>query len=358
MHFAPAFADVVLACRGVLQSGELLEMHMKNIRLHAALLAASAALVLAATPCVAQAEELVKIGITAPLSGPPAQSGVSLRQGMTAAAEEWNAKGGVTVAGKPLKIDLLFEDNQANPAQGVSAAQKLITNDQVNFLIGDAFASSVTIAEMDLADQYKIPMMSCEPVSGAISAKIEKDPQKYQYFWKADFNSQGYAATIFQTYAALIKSAEFKPAKKTVAFIVEDTDYGRSIAANATDLFKADGWNVIANNTVPLGNTNFSSALIKLNYDSPGCPGLRLYLGQFGRGAVQAIPGTGPQVLPVRDLLSHPAGLSQRRRQRRRRPDVGAAALRCRPTPRRQSARRKDPGQIQHRRHERPCLWL
>ena len=144
---------------------------MNNIRLRAALLAASTALVLAATPCVAQAEEVVKIGITAPLSGPPAQSGVSLRQGMTAAAEEWNAKGGVTVAGKPHKIDLLFEDNQANPAQGVSAAQKLITNDQVNFLIGDAFASSVTIAEMDLADQYKIPMMSCEPVSGAISAR-------------------------------------------------------------------------------------------------------------------------------------------------------------------------------------------
>ena len=241
---------------------------MNNIRLRAALLAASTALVLAAPPCVAQAE-VVKIGITAPLSGPPAQSGVSLRQGMTAAAEEWNAKGGVTIAGKSLKIDLLFEDNQANPAQGVSAAQKLITNDQVNFLIGDAFASSVTIAEMDLADQYKIPMMSCEPVSGAISAKIEKDPQKYQYFWKADFNSQGYAATIFQTYAALIKGGQFKPAKKTVAFIVEDTDYGRSIAANAADLFKADGWNVIANNTVPLGNTNFSSALIKLNYESP-----------------------------------------------------------------------------------------
>lgn len=151
----------------------------------------------------------------------------------------------------------------------MSAAQKLITNDQVNFLIGDAFASSVTIAEMDLADQYKIPMMSCEPVSGAISDKIEKNPEKYQYFWKADFSSQGYAATIFQTYAALIKNGEFKPIKKTVAFIVEDTDYGRSIAANATDLFKADGWNVIANNTVPLGNTNFSSALIKLGYDNP-----------------------------------------------------------------------------------------
>ena len=162
---------------------------MKIIRLHSALLAASTALLLAATSWVAQAEELVKIGITAPLSGPPAQSGLSLRQGMTVVVEEWNAKGGVTVDGKPHKIELLFEDNQDNPAQGVSAAQKLITNDHVHFLIGDAFASSVTIAEMDLADQYKIPMMSCEPVSGAISDKIAKDPQKYQFFWKADLTA-------------------------------------------------------------------------------------------------------------------------------------------------------------------------
>lgn len=90
---------------------------MKTIRLHAALLAASATFVLAVPPAVAQAQETVKIGITDPLSGPPAQSGVSLRQGMTVAAAEWNAKGGVTVDGKALKIELLFEDNQANPAQ-------------------------------------------------------------------------------------------------------------------------------------------------------------------------------------------------------------------------------------------------
>ena len=240
---------------------------MKHIRLHPALLFAFAAMPLAVVPGLAQ--EAVKIGVTGPFSGPAAQSGLALRQGMTVAADEWNAKGGVTIDGKPVKVEILFEDTQDNPAQGVSAAQKLITDNRVNFLIGDAFASSVTIAEMDLADQYKIPMMSCEPVSGAISAKIEKDPQKYQYFWKADFNSQGYAATIFQTYASLIKGGQFTPAKKTIAFLIEDSDYGRSIAGNAADLFKTDGWNVIASNTVPLGSTNFNSVLTKLSYQNP-----------------------------------------------------------------------------------------
>lgn len=241
---------------------------MKDVQ-RRAVLGGVAALVLLSLVGTAAAQDAVKIGITGPFSGAAAQSGLALRQGMTVAVEEWNAKGGVAVDGKNAKVDLTFEDTQDNPAQGVSAAQKLITDNRVNFLIGDAFASSVTMAEMDLADQYKIPMMSCEPVSGAISAKIAKDPEKYSYFWKADFNSQGYAATIYDTYAALVKEEVFKPAKKTVAFVVEDTDYGRSIAANAQNLFKSGGWSVTANDTVPLGSTNFNTALTKLAYQAP-----------------------------------------------------------------------------------------
>ncbi len=244
---------------------------MKTICRQSTRLAAIAILALLTTALVgpASAQDSLMIGVTAPLSGPAAQSGLALRQGMIIAADEWNAKGGVTLGGKHRKVELLVEDNQGDPAQGVSAAQKLITSNKVNFLIGDAFASSVTMAEMDLADQYKIPMMSCEPVSGAISEKIEKDPQKYRYFWKGDYNSDGYATTLYGTYISLMKSGQVKPVKKTIAFLVEDTDYGRSIASDTINRFKADGWNIIANNTVPLGSTNFNAVLAKLSYANP-----------------------------------------------------------------------------------------
>ncbi|MGH7119859.1 MAG: ABC transporter substrate-binding protein [Acetobacteraceae bacterium] len=216
----------------------------------------------------AQSSGVVKIGVTGPFSGPAAQSGLALKQGMTVAADAWNAKGGIPIGGTPHKVELLFEDTADNPAEGVSGVTKLITDNRVNFVIGDAFASSVTVAEMDLADQYKTPMMSCEPVSSVISHKVAADPAKYQYFWKADFNSAGYAATIHDTYAWLIKGGLFKPAHKTIAFIVEDTDYGRSIAALAADLFKKDGWKLVANNAVPLATTNFNAALTKLSYQN------------------------------------------------------------------------------------------
>lgn len=217
----------------------------------------------------AYAAQVIKIGVTAPLSGPASQSGLALEQGMKAAAADWNKKGGVDLGGQKYKIKLLFEDTQDNPAQGVSIVQKLINQDNVNFVIGDAFSSSVTLAEMDLADQFKMPMMSCEPVSSEIPKKIEKNPGKYKYFWKADFSSNGYADTVYETYKDLIKAGKFKPRNKKVAFIVENTDYGRSIAKLTGNLFKKDGWTVVSTDTVQLGNTRFTSILTKLSYRKP-----------------------------------------------------------------------------------------
>lgn len=219
---------------------------------------------------LAWSAQTVQIGVTGPFSGPAAQSGLALRQGMETAATEANEQGGLTVNGKKEKIKLLFEDTQDNPAQGVSAAQKLITDNKVDFLIGDAFSTSVTVAEMDLSGQYKMPMMSCEPVGSILSNKVEQHPDKYKYYWKADFGSEAYAATIFDTYKSLIKSGKFKPKSKTIAFIDEDTDYGRSISAKAAKLFQQAGWKVISNNTVALGDTNFNTVLTKLSYRHPG----------------------------------------------------------------------------------------
>jgi branched-chain amino acid transport system substrate-binding protein len=234
-----------------------------------ALLGASALLASVSAGASVQAQDVLKIGVTAPLSGAPAHAGIGVRQGMTIAVEEWNAKGGITIDGKPHKVEVLVEDNQANPAQGVSAAQKLILNDKVQFVIGDATASSVTLAVMDLSAQHNMPMMSCEAVSSAIAKKVADNPEKFKHFWKGNVESEGYAAAVRDTYGWLIKNGKFKPAQKSIAFIVEDTDFGRSVADQTAALFKVEGWTTASYNTVPLSNTNYNSILTKLVFQKP-----------------------------------------------------------------------------------------
>ncbi len=215
-----------------------------------------------------RAAEPVKVGVVAPLTGPAANSGIAMRQGMELAAAEWNAKGGVTIDGQKTPVTLIFEDSQSRPEVGVSAAQKMINRDKIDLLIGEAFHSSVTIALMELASQFKLPILSGEPVSSEISKKIQSDPEKYKLFWKGDYNSEAYGEALQDTYKSIAMTG-FKPKKNTIAFIAEDTDYGRSNAEMTADLFKKDGWNVVAVETVPLGHADFYPQLTKMRSLQP-----------------------------------------------------------------------------------------
>lgn len=211
----------------------------------------------------------IRIGVTGPLTGPTANSGVALKQGMEIAVEEWNREGGIEIDGEQKQVKMIYEDNQGEPSEGVSAAEKLINQDGVHFLIGDAFASSVTMAIMDLAPQYEIPILSGEPVSSAIAEKVEADPEKYKYFWKGDFDSSAYGESVFLTAQSIIEDGHFEPKNKTVAFIVEDTDYGRSNADAARALFEKDGWEVVTYETVDVDYTDFYPQLTKISSLDP-----------------------------------------------------------------------------------------
>jgi branched-chain amino acid transport system substrate-binding protein len=222
---------------------------------------------LAVFPALAHAQ--VRIGFLAPLTGPAAEAGVALRHGATLAMEEINAKGGVTVDGKKQPLQILFEDTTSKPEVGVSLGEKLITSDKVHILVGESYHSSVTLAVMELASKYGIPVYSIEPVSGAIAKKVQDNPEKYATFWKGDFNSDAYAQTVFQTTMDLVKEGKVKPKTKTVAFVVEDTDYGRSNATDASKLFTEVGWRTVATETVPLGHSDFYPQFGKLRGLNP-----------------------------------------------------------------------------------------
>ena len=220
---------------------------------------------------LAGAPDEIRIGVTAPLTGPAAEAGVALKQGIILAVEEWNAKGGIEVkeAAKKLPIKVLIEDCQSKPEVGVSVGEKLIMRDKVHMLLGDAFHSSVTMAVMELAPKYGLPVMSIEPVSLEIAKKIADNPKRYWSFWKGDWNSTAYANTIFSTYKYLLDQGLFKPKNKTVVFLVEDTDYGRSNAENASELFTGIGWETLAIETVALGYTDFYPQLSKFKAMDP-----------------------------------------------------------------------------------------
>src|SRR6266700_462788 len=86
-------------------------------------LAASAAS--AAIP--ASAQETVKLGLVAAMSGQSAKSGEAIVRGISLAVDEINAKGGVL--GKT--VELLVRDDESTPARGAVAARELVPSEKV-----------------------------------------------------------------------------------------------------------------------------------------------------------------------------------------------------------------------------------
>ena len=214
---------------------------------------------------------VIRVGVVAPLSGPAAWAGAAIKEGADLLVEEVNNAGGVYIKeyNKKVKIEVIYGDSQSKPASGVTVAEKLINKDKVDFLVGEAFHSSVTMAIMELAPKYNIPIQSWMPTSNEISDKIKANPAKYWNFWKGDFASSAYGKTIHETYIYLEKKGLFKPQKKTIAFVIEETDFGRSNADSAFELMKKAGWQKVAYEVVPIGHNDFYPQLTKIKSLKP-----------------------------------------------------------------------------------------
>ncbi len=102
----------------------------------------------------AVAQDKIKIGLIAAMSGQSAKSGEAIVRGLSVAADEINAKGGVL--GKQLEI--LVRDDESNPAKGATAARELVQREKVTVLFG-GLDTPVSLAIVPFANSSKTPFM-------------------------------------------------------------------------------------------------------------------------------------------------------------------------------------------------------
>ncbi|HET7153812.1 MAG TPA: ABC transporter substrate-binding protein, partial [Hyphomicrobiaceae bacterium] len=125
-------------------------VHLPRIVRHLAI--AVAAAFVAAIP--AGAQETVKLGLVAAMSGQSAKSGEAIVRGLSIAIDEINAKGGLL--GK--KVELIIRDDESNPAKGAVAARELVQREKVAALFG-GLDTPVSLAIVPFANQTKVPFM-------------------------------------------------------------------------------------------------------------------------------------------------------------------------------------------------------
>lgn len=160
---------------------------------------------------LAQAQDITKIGIVAPLSAPGGvETGQALVDGAKIAAEEINAAGGLL--GK--KIELVIGDTSGQPEKGTSVMERLLTLDKVIAVGGEAH-SSVALAEIEVAHRYGIPIVISEAWSDSVTSK------GYPEVFRLTVSN----SLIYAKAAQWIKDAGFKH----VAVIGENSDWGLGV---------------------------------------------------------------------------------------------------------------------------------
>ena len=115
---------------------------------------AAAALAGACLVLPAQAQETIKLGLVAAMSGQSAKSGEAIVRGLSLAIDEINAKGGI----RGQKLELVVRDDESNPAKGVVAARELVQREKVAAFFG-GLDTPVSMAIVPFANQAKVPFM-------------------------------------------------------------------------------------------------------------------------------------------------------------------------------------------------------
>ena len=189
----------------------------------------------------AQAAEPIKIGVLTPLTGTYAPIGQQVRWGVELATKEVNAAGGIM--GRP--VELVFEDEEANPAVATQKAEKLFQVAKVDFLTGTVNSGS-TLAVGQLAERNNRLISTTVSFSDAITGD------------KCSPNVFRVNARAGQQSAALAEWLAKEKAKAAVYYLGPDYEMGRSTVAAFKAASEARGMKTVGEVFAPLGNKDYS----------------------------------------------------------------------------------------------------
>lgn len=217
-----------------------------------ALAAAACLAPIIAAAQTAAAPGAIKIGVVTPLSGTYAGIGQQVKWGLDLAASQINAAGGV--AGR--KLELIYEDEEANPAVATQKAEKLFQVNKVDFLTGTVNSGS-TLAVGQVAERNNKLIATTVSFSDAITAD-KCSPNVFRVNARAGMQSAALADWM----------AKEKP-QANVFYLGPDYEMGRSTVAAFKSAAEAKGSKTVGEVYAPLDNKDYSPFFGQMRSSKP-----------------------------------------------------------------------------------------
>jgi branched-chain amino acid transport system substrate-binding protein len=189
------------------------------------------------------AQEPIKIGQFASITGKEASLGQSSNNGTMMAIDDLNAAGGVL--GRPLL--LVTEDTQSKPGETATVVKKLISRDKVIALLGEV-ASSRSLEAAPIAQAAKIPMISPASTNPKVT-------ETGAYIFRTCFIDP------FQGPVMARFARERLKAKRVALVVSNSSAYSIGLAKFFREAFVANGGTIVLEQKYSEGDKDFKAQL-------------------------------------------------------------------------------------------------
>jgi branched-chain amino acid transport system substrate-binding protein len=210
---------------------------------------------LAAAGAVQADDKTLTIGLLGPLSGGAASYGVELMRGAELRVEEINKAGGLKVGADAYRIKLVSYDHKAQAADTATATNKLIFQDKVKYIIGNAVGATCNAAQT-ITEPNKV--MFAFVCWGTNNLAPEKP---------YSFRSMLSQWELTEPFYRWVK--ENHPKIKRVAAISPNDTSGKDTNTAVVKALKALGFEVAADEYYERGTKDFYPVLTKILAQKP-----------------------------------------------------------------------------------------
>jgi branched-chain amino acid transport system substrate-binding protein len=212
----------------------------------------AAALVRFPTPAIAQSGPF-RLGLLTVKTGPLAQGGIQMEQGVLTFLKEKN----YTIGGR--KVDFVSADTGGNPAGAKTKAQELVERDKVDVILGPLAAFEL-YAVNEYVQQQKMPTLSL----AAADNLTQRTPNPY--LLRA-------SATSSQAMHPMGHYAATELKYKRAFCIVEDFAFGYEQMGGFQSAFQQDGGCVVAKLWPPLVTPDYTPYIAQISDCDVVCQG-------------------------------------------------------------------------------------
>ena len=240
------------------------------LRLTRRIVLGAAAVSLVAGPAMAQ--ETLKIGAIGSLSGGGTAWGLAIKRGAEIAVDEVNAAGGLKVGDKTFKVELVMYDDQYTGQGGKTAAERLVYQDKVKYIVGP-IGSNPVLSTIEVSTPQKVLV-----VSNGYTPKILQNDHKASYNFRFTLTNLEFAPNMMKWVKENLKVTK-------VGILVPNDAIGQSVAPPLVKLYKENGIETVVD-FYERGSKEFSPLITRMmaagidgfdmNFNAPGEAGLML----------------------------------------------------------------------------------